>query len=122
MVRRIRADFTGQLTAHRRDEHNHVVLAAPLTLSAGDEVPDGVQVSDRFLDQEGSAQTRPAPPSDDVVLHDRPAFDPSEFSVDEVNERLDGLTDDQVRRVLVAETMGRRRTGITNGPAARRLH
>jgi hypothetical protein len=123
--RRIRADFEGGIWAFPQDVYGHVIPGDRVWLLAGDEVPDNVDISTGHLEQEGATST-PAPPSGGGAgVGDGagpPPFDPGELSVDEVNNRLDGLTDDTVRAVLAAEAAGRNRTGITNGPAARRLH
>lgn len=135
MGARIRADLVGQLMGLRRDENGRPVRATPVYLSAGDEVPDGVLVSDRFLvpagDESGpgagageggqGAGDGVPPAGPDSGQDEDPLFDPDEFTVDEVNDRLEGHPVDVVRRVLEVESSKRARHGILTGPAARRL-
>lgn len=129
MGARIRADLVGLLMGLRRDEQGRPNRAQPVYLSAGDEVPDGVLVSNRHLEPVGAEAGPGAGAGDggqdagDSILPAGPVlpFDPSGLTVDEVNDRLDGLAGDGVRVVLDAEASGRARHGILTGPAARRL-
>jgi hypothetical protein len=109
---RIRSDLVGQLMGHRTDNYDRAVRARPVYLSAGDTVPAGVKVSSRYLEPEdgggpaGGSGTTPA----------GPPFDPDVLTVDEVNARLDGVSDAEAAAVLAAEAAGRNRAGIVNGP------
>lgn len=129
---RIRVDHVGQLMGFRRDESGRPVRTSPVFLSAGDDVPEGVLVSARFLepaggesgpgagDGEGGRDTDGVPPAGPPA-EAAPLFDPDAFTVDEVNDRLEGQPDEVIRRVLDVESTLRARHGILNGPAARRL-
>jgi hypothetical protein len=121
--RRIRSDATEPVVVYTRDEFGHTL--DPIWLSAGDDVPDGVTIADSHLEGEepavsgdggegGRGAGEGTPPAE-------PLFDPEELTVDEVNEKLEGLPADLVRAVIEAEAGGRKRHGILQGPAARAL-
>ena len=90
-----------------RKDLDGVVTAGRFTLQPGDAVPNGVTV-DESLVESGTAGAGDGPTV---------ATDPGAFSVDDVNSYLDEHPDD-VAAVLAAETAGKARKGIVEGPHA----
>lgn len=109
MPRKIRDDLDGVVTAFEVDTRGRKI-GGPVTLKAGDVVPDGVTVGEHVLAPADGSQ--PAPVG---------AFDPGKANVAEVNAYLASLGDDPAGaaerdRVLAAEAAGENRKGIVEGP------
>lgn len=102
MAKIIREDLDGVVTAYDKD-------GTALTLSAGEEIPDGVRVDDSLVGD----KTRLVPETTRKPL----AEDPSDYKVAEVNDYL-AKNPEQAAAVLALEEAGEARKGILQGPHA----